>query len=568
MHLQSALLQTPDENVPKQVQEQPVPETASTDSDDNNSTTEITWDYKLPDPPTPFQDGPSSKFTEYASSLSSETTTESHSTQSLSQELTEPPGKTVKEPRDTIVKDPVSSQPEHVNNITRGFRKPAVVKNGSERRGKDVVDSTSSASSRKSSFSSVSSSSFRSDDQAKQMVINELKSAIREVCNSEPRIVEMTPKTRGMETIMVMNKPVEAQKTSSAVPKPDSSSMGKDRVTPVPTPSPEVEEHRVGENLPARTRVPVQHTVVPRVVAKVPLDLNNKPSIVKSKSIDSVSSYESYTTTPDMDLSLRSRSESDTSYESAPPPLPDAPIPIHSDLESRGSRSSSDVSDGGKVKADRSLDMGKVKMAANTSVQSVSSSSKDTWSSDESRSKSSLRRQDSDSSMEYNRSRVMNFSISTYKSRAEETSYEKKIAKSDSFSQSSGQLSRNGSFSDHSKTEVAKVESGAQGQSEVDAKKEPSVIRNKPITTKKLPDNETSSATQSSFLARQAVFGKPSVPSKSSIYRMHSESSLPTVGHSVGRVNSLSERLGGLRGKGQFQAPDPPRPLRRTQVRM
>lgn len=555
-----------------------MPETTSNDSDDNNCTTEITWDYKLPDPPTPFQDGPSSKFTEYASSISSETTTESLSTQSLPQELTAPPVKTVEElptiqPRDTTVRDPTSSQPQHVNNVTREFRKPAVVRNEPERRGKDMVDSASSASSRKSSFSSASSSSFRSDDQAKQRVINELKSAIREVCNSEPRIVEMTPKTRGMETIMVMNKPVETQKTSSTAPKPDSPRIGKempvmDRATSVPTTSPEVEEQRVGENLPVRARVPVQHAFVPRVVGRVTPDLNNKPLIVKSKSIDSVSSYESYTTTPDVDLSLRSRSESDTSYESAPPPVPDAPIPIDSDLESRGSRSSSDVSDGGKVKADRSLDMRKMKMASSSSVQSFSSGSKDTWSSDESRSKSSLRRQDSDSSMEYNRSRVMNFSISTYKSRAEETSYEKKIAKSDSFSQSSGQLSRNGSFSDQSKTEVAKSESGAQGRSEVDARKEPSVIRNRPIITKKLPDNEASSVTQGSFLARQAVFGKPSVPSKSSIYRMHSESSLPTVGHSVGRVNSLSERLGGLRGKGQFQAPDPPRPLRRAQVRI
>ncbi|KAK3860522.1 hypothetical protein Pcinc_033429 [Petrolisthes cinctipes] len=515
-HLQSVLLQSDEKNISKQTQEQLVQETTTTDLDDNNITTEITWDYKLPDPPTPFQDRPTSKYTDNASSLSSETTAESISTQPVPQVLMEE--LPTIQPKDSTVRESMNSQPESVNNVTNEVRKPALVRKEPERKGKDVVDSTSSASSRKSSFSSISSSSFQSDDQAKQRVINELKSAIKEVCSNEPRIVEMTPKTKGMETIMVMNRPTDTQKTYIAQPKPDSPSLGKDmsvidRVTPAPTTSPEVEEDRVSESLPTRVKMPVQHTFIPRVVARVPPDPNIKPFIVKSKSIDSDSSYDSYTTTPDVDDSVRSRSESNTSYESAPPPLPDAPIPIDSDLEVRGSRSSSDVSDGGKTRADSSLDIRKLKMAARSSIQNVSSGVKDTSSSDESRSKSSLRRQDSDSSLEYNRSRVMNFSISTYKSRAEETSYEKKIVKSDSFSQSSG----------------------------------------------------VPSVAQSTFLARKAVFGKPIVPSKSSMYRMHSESSLPTVGHSVNRVNSLSERLGGLRGKGQFQVPDPPRPLRRTQ---
>ena len=174
------------------------------------------------------------------------------------------------------------------------------------------------------------------------------------------------------------------------------------------------------EVLPARVNYQVERSYVPRVVAKQEVKLEETgvkeiarepPRRSKKESKESISSYDSCISTEVCDVvdssPLRSRSTSSTSYESAPPPVPEASPPMLSESESdrgKGQRSSSTTSESSSISA------------------------------------STGTHQTTDSSETFIRPRVMNFSISTYKSRAEETSYDKRITKSDSFSsrQSSG----------------------------------------------------------------------------------------------------------------------------------
>lgn len=104
------------------------------------------------------------------------------------------------------------------------------------------------------------------------------------------------------------------------------------------------------------------------------------------------------------------RSGSETSYESAPPPPPDVPPPVQSSISSR-SRSSSSASSA--VSRPQSTD---------------DTDNKSKWSSIQ---------------------KSMVFSISTYKSRAEETSYERKVVKT-------------GSFNKKSKPDISSVDSSTQ----------------------------------------------------------------------------------------------------------
>ncbi|KAG7163630.1 hypothetical protein Hamer_G002850 [Homarus americanus] len=462
-----------------------------------------TWGYKLPDPPTPFKDGPSSKVTDESSSISSETVPEI---------LSDVPSGFKDSPCSSISE----SRPIDIIEKTESMKERKVTK--------ETCDSVSNISSRKSSSSSHSSTSYKFEDKAKQNVINELKSAIKETNNNEPRIVELKPKTRNLETIVYMPKAHVKEMTPSTT-----KLQTKDNVTKA-------------ETFSVRANIPVQHSYIPRVVAKVPID--NKEfhgpilsNVVNKTSRDSISSYESCNS-PEPDAVLdRTRSGSNTSYESAPPPIPDAPIPTDSDVEVRSSRSSSDVSDGNS----RTM-------------------------------QTSLAHQNSDSGNERskNRARVMNFSISTYTSRSEETSYDKKIIKSESFNHQlrpkMGQLSTTDSFSTQSNPDQLKED-----------KKEPVICSEtsvassdleKPSLPKKPQISEFSSAPvkYSPFLLKQAQSAKPAVPpNKPTLFGMHSETNL-NVNQPVVRVNSLNDRPSMYRNtsnEGHFVVPDPPRPLLR-----
>ncbi|CAL4058688.1 unnamed protein product [Meganyctiphanes norvegica] len=159
-------------------------------------------------------------------------------------------------------------------------------------------------------------------DVSKQSVINELKHTLKEANNNEPRIVDVKPKTQ-VTTMILPTKKV---------------------------------------NYPTETKA---H---------------------RKDSVNSVSSYESCGESSDLQkiVAREHRSASESSYDSAPPPIPEMTYP--EDIEVRASRSSSI-----------------------SSTNSAASSAK-------------------------TKPAGMNFSISTYTTRAEEISYDKKIVKSESFS--------------------------------------------------------------------------------------------------------------------------------------
>lgn len=464
------------------------------------------WDYKTPDPPTPFRDGPSSRMNDDSSSISSESAPE-------------------------ILSDvPCGFKDISTGSITDSRTVNLIEKADSVKVTAETNGSLSNIPSRNSSTSSLSSS-YKSEEKAKQSVIDELKSTIKETNNNEPRIVELKPKPKGMETIMQMPKPhIKETVPSAAKTKPE------DVETKI-------------ETLSVMASVPVQYAYDPQVIAKVPVD--SKDSYVSLKSSlgsktkkESVSSYESCCNTPEPEMApARERSDSDTSYESAPPPAPECLPPSDSDLEVRASRSSSDVSDG-----------------------SI-------------RTQSSLACQNSESGSESgkSRARVMNFSISTYTSRAEETSYDKKIVKSESFSHQirpkAGHLSKRESFSSQSTSDQLKEEN-----------KEPVVIDDtstlsmtsynyeKPTLPQKPHFREFSSVPvkHSPFLVKPAQPVKPAVPpNKPALYGMHSETNL-NISQPVFRVSSLSDRSATYHNNssdGRFAVPNPPRPLRKLQVR-
>ncbi|XP_071528242.1 uncharacterized protein [Panulirus ornatus] len=460
------------------------------------------WDYKTPDPPTPFRDGPSSRLNDDSSSTSSETAPE-------------------------ILHEVPSGFKNFSNGSISESRSVNIIeKKASMKAGEESNESVSNVSSRNNSTSSFSST-YKSEEKAKQSVIDELKSTIKETNNNEPRIVELKPKTRGMETIVQMPKP-HIKETAPAAAKT------------------KLDVEANIEALSVRANVPVQYAYVPQVIAKVPVESKESVSLTsrlesKTKK-ESVSSYESCCDTSEPEIThTRGRLDSDTSYESVPPPAPDIPPPFDSDLEVRASRSSSDVSDGSF------------------------------------RTQSSLGCQNSDSGSEASKSRarVMNFSISTYTSRAEETSYDKKIVKSESFSHQirpkAGHLSKTESFSTQSKSDQLIEENKELGaHNDTSASSLTSNNFEKPTLPQKPHFNEFSSAPvkYSPFLVKPAQPMKPAIPpNKPTLYGMHSETNL-NISQPVFRVSSLSDRSAAYRNNntdGHFAVPGPPRPLRRLQ---
>ncbi|XP_069959465.1 uncharacterized protein [Cherax quadricarinatus] len=463
-------------------------------SDLSHSSSPNLWDYSLPDPPTPFKDGPSSRDADDSSSLHSET---------LPEILSDVPSGFKDSSCSSLSDSGIVNTLERVD-----CAKQMVLK--------VTDDLVINAHSRKSS-SSLSSTLHKSDENVKQNMINELKSAIKETNNNEPRIVELKPKVKGMETILQMHKQ----------PNKETACTTKSQVRNIETNA---------EMLPVRAAIPVQHATVPQTFVKVAADskksqvLSNLSQINKL-SKDSVSSSESYCNSPEADVaSPHSRSSSCSSYDNAPPILPEAQVPSDLDLEAR---TSSDVSD----RKTRNI-------------------------------QNSLARHNSDSTNEAgkSRTRAMNFSISTYTSRSEETSYDKKITKSDSFSHK--MKPKVGQFST--------LPSSDQLIEEVNEE----TVKNKtiipPVTSSdlekpslppKLHLREISSAPVKHFpfLIKSVQPTKPALPlNKPMLFGMHSETNL-NINQPVSRVNSLIDRPAIYRNNSdsRFAAPNPPRPLRR-----
>lgn len=434
-----------------------------------------TWEYKIPDPPTPFKDAPVSKLTDESSSVSSD----------APEILSDVPSGFKDSPASSIVEARNSVE---FSNIPKLLKVPG-----------DTTDSVSSASSRRSSTSSASTSSNKFDERSKQSVINELKTTLMETNNNEPRIIELKPKAKAVDAT-----PQAPRETPAAATK--------------------------AEVLPVRANFPVDHSFVPRVVAKLPPStseprLSLDHALISKPRMDSVSSYESCNTPEprdrsDSDASARDRTGSSTSYESAPPPVPEAPLPSESESERKISRSSSDASDLGRRHDSESSDDPALTIAP-----------------------------------------VMRFSISTYRSRAEETSYDKKIAKSESFSHlarpkvdgARGQLLKAESMSALTRPEEAEhaIKTIPEVKEEVTA--------DKPSASEKPAPPEKPVIIEATLKPSQ-LFAKPVPPSK--------PSSLAT-GQSLGRINSFSDRPGIYRTssiEGRFVTPDPFRPPRRLQV--
>lgn len=442
-----------------------------------------TWEYKIPDPPTPFKDGPASKLTDESSSMSSDGP----------EILSDVPSGFKDSPASSIVE---ARNPIEVNNV------PKLLKVAG-----DTTDSASTASSRRSSTSSVSTSSNKFDERSKQSVINELKTTLKETNNNEPRIIELKPKAKAVDATLPAPKEIPAPETKVEV-------------------------------LPARANFPVDHSFVPRVVAKLP-PATSEPrlvldhTLISKPRLDSLSSYESCNTpeprdVSDSDASARDRSGSSTSYESAPPPVPEAPLPSESETERKLSRSSSDASDLGRRHDSESLDDYGLTIAP-----------------------------------------VMKFSISTYRSRAEETSYDKKITKSESFSHlarpkmdgAKGQLLKAESMSALTRPEEAEhaIRTIPEVKEEATADKPADAAPAPPAAVPEKPTPPEKPVIIEATLKPSQLFAKPVPPSK--------PSSLAS-GQPLGRINSFSDRPGIYRTssiEGRFVTPDPFRPPRRLQ---
>ncbi|XP_068222253.1 LOW QUALITY PROTEIN: serine-rich adhesin for platelets-like [Palaemon carinicauda] len=446
------------------------------------------WEYKIPDPPTPFKDVPPSRVRDEESSTTS--------SEPLPEVLSDVPSGFKDSPGSSI---PEAKNMEIIEKIESDTETKLAL-------GVDTSDSVSVlSSSRKSSLSSHSSS-YMSDEKAKQNVIEELKTVV----SSEPRIVELRPKVRHVEMIM-------------SVPKEDAASDDN-------------AELRV-EVPPAKLNYPMEQSFVPRVVAKRPAKNEevNRKAVVGRRLKESTSSYESAfgnDSHDEVDISGRSRSRSgsSTSYESAPPPVPEIPPPLDSESDGRRGRSSSSTSESSNASGRRSAHR-----ASDTGTTASLSRASDT---------------NTDSSL--SRAPVMSFSISTYKSRAEETSYDKKLGKSESFNHPSrpkrSTLSKTDSFAayrDQPEPPSFVDELLEESERPPPIPEKASAPSNPAVVSKILGLREKSRSQQHipTFERSSGAFGKPLVPPNK-----------PSV-----------QRFGNAGVDSHFAYPEPARPPRRLQ---
>ena len=283
------------------------------------------------------------------------------------------------------------------------------------------IGQRSGGSSRVSNISDASSLSLEIiDNKYKQVAIQELKTSINEG-----------------------NKEMEIDEEDAY------SEIGKKTYTQIYTSNSAEHSHKYKNSTETKTREDSVSSYESCVTYSDTQNDDNIDSTINTKRYTQIYSANNESAEPQLMCDQKDvRSGSETSYDSAPPPAPDVPPPDSSDScrESRASSTSSTTAEPStETETSTSLEL------STQEPRSMNSNADDE--------KLSKEKSKESKSMWSKIRTPMVFSISTYKSRAEETSYDRKIVKTGSFKSQLKPDSENAELSSETVTDIKEISS-------------------------------------------------------------------------------------------------------------